>query len=190
LPRIPYLQDDQIGPADLVAAIRQRRGGHLLNLDRLLLYSPHAAAGWNHLMGAVRAQLALEPKLSEMAMCAVATLNQAHYEFHHHAPELLKAGGTAEQVQALGDVAQALTRHDLFDRREMAVLRVAAHMTQGVQVPLDAMTELNLTLGDERLVFETVLTVAAYNMVSRIIVALGVEPEAHAQPAHLPPPTL
>ena len=38
--RLPLLIDDQVGPPDLVAAIRQRRGGDLLALDRLLLHSP------------------------------------------------------------------------------------------------------------------------------------------------------
>src|SRR3990167_5642943 len=44
MPRLPLLTDDQVGPPDLVAAIRQRRGGDLLDLDRLLLHSPAFAA--------------------------------------------------------------------------------------------------------------------------------------------------
>ena len=44
--RLPQLTDDQVGPPELVAAIRQRRGGHLLELDRLLLHSPAFATGW------------------------------------------------------------------------------------------------------------------------------------------------
>ena len=47
MPRIPYLPADIAEPAELVAAIRKRRGGELINLDRLLLYSPPVAAGWN-----------------------------------------------------------------------------------------------------------------------------------------------
>src|SRR5438874_2561998 len=45
---ISYLSDDQVGPPDLVSAIKSRRaGGKLLNLDRILLHSPNFAKGWN-----------------------------------------------------------------------------------------------------------------------------------------------
>ena len=46
MPRLPYKTDEEAGPADLVAAIRQRRGGRLANLDRVLLHSPAFARGW------------------------------------------------------------------------------------------------------------------------------------------------
>ena len=35
--RIPQVPDTQLGPVDVVEAIRKRRGGTLLNLDRMLL---------------------------------------------------------------------------------------------------------------------------------------------------------
>jgi len=47
MPRIPYLTDDQVGPPALVAAIRARRNGPLVELDRILLHSPAVAEGWN-----------------------------------------------------------------------------------------------------------------------------------------------
>ena len=37
-------------------------------------------------------KLSLSPRLRELAMCGVAVLNGAEYEFHHHAPEFVKAG--------------------------------------------------------------------------------------------------
>ncbi|MEN9330896.1 MAG: hypothetical protein RLZZ484_2084, partial [Pseudomonadota bacterium] len=37
-------------PADLVEAIRARRGGKLLNLDHVLLWSEPIARGWNIFM--------------------------------------------------------------------------------------------------------------------------------------------
>ena len=59
---IPYQPQDLAEPRDLVAAIRARRGGRLLNLDRMLLHSPPLARGWNGYMGAVRTELAVSPK--------------------------------------------------------------------------------------------------------------------------------
>ena len=41
-------------PADLVGAIRKRRGGELLKLDRMLLHSPALAEGWNVYLGKIR----------------------------------------------------------------------------------------------------------------------------------------
>ena len=57
MPRIPYKTDAEAGPPELVAAIRKRRGGRLGALDRLLLYSPPLATGWNEMMGRVRNEL-------------------------------------------------------------------------------------------------------------------------------------
>jgi AhpD family alkylhydroperoxidase len=73
-----------------------------LNLDRTLLRSPPFAQGWNTHLGAVRRELSLSARLRELAVCAVAVLNDADYELQQHAPELLRAGGTADQLQELG----------------------------------------------------------------------------------------
>ena len=70
--RLPYVAADVAEPAELVAAIRKRRGGRLLNLDRMLLHSPALAAGWNAYLRAVRSELSLDPMLRELAMCGVA----------------------------------------------------------------------------------------------------------------------
>ena len=174
MPRLPYLSDAQIGDSPLVAAIRERRGGALLNLDRLLLHSPPVAAGWNQLLGAVRTQLDVSPRLRELAICAVAVLNDAPYEFHHHAPVFMRAGGSKEQVDALADVEAALADEGLFDGTERAVLRLALEMTNSVHVSDETAAALKATLGEDRHVFELVTTVAAYNMVSRLLAALHI----------------
>ena len=181
--RLPYKPDAAAGPEEIVAAIRERRGGTLLNLDRQLLYSPPLAVAWNRMMGTVRTGLAVPARLREIAICAVATLNGAPYEFHHHAPELLAAGGSEAQVESLGDVDAAATRTDLFDRGELAALRLAVDMTRTVRVGDAVFEEARAALADDSILVELVATIAAYNMVSRVIVALGIEPEqASAKP--------
>ena len=178
MPRLPYKPDAAAGPEEIVAAIRARRGGTLLHLDRQLLYSPALAVAWNGMMGTVRTGLALPARLREIAICAVATANGAPYEFHHHAPVLLAAGGSAAQVETLGDVDAALERTDaVFDAAERATLRLAVEMTRSVQVADATFDAARAALGDDALVVELVATIAAYNMVSRVIVALGIEPE-------------
>ena len=104
---IDYQPMDLAEPAELVAAIRKRRGGKFINLDRMLLHSVPIAEGWNHYIGAIRNHLSLDPKLRELGMCGVAVLNGAEYEFIHHAPPFKEAGGTPEQVEALRLLGQS-----------------------------------------------------------------------------------
>jgi alkylhydroperoxidase family enzyme len=177
VPRIPYVPEDDAGPEAVVAPIRARRGGSLLHLDRQLLHSPPLALGWNELMGAVRTRLALPAALREIAICAVATINRAPYEFHHHAPLLRAAGASEAQVDALRDVDRALADPNLFDAAERATLALAIEMTRSVEVDEATFAAARAGLGDDRQVVELVGTIAAYNMVSRVIVALGIEPE-------------
>ena len=66
--RLAYIPSDIAELREIVDAMRARRGGTLLNLDRMLLHSPPVAMGWNRMMGAVRGDLALSPKLKELAM--------------------------------------------------------------------------------------------------------------------------
>ena len=174
--RIPYVSADLAEPREIVDAVRARRGGSLLNLDRMLLHSPELARGWNAHLGAVRTRLSLPASLRELAMCVVAVLNGAEYEFIHHAPLFIEAGGSQAQVDALRDPQRAASDTGLFDARERAALQVAIQMTRSVQVDDTAFEALAARLPRQALV-EFIATVATYNMVSRFLVALGVEPE-------------
>jgi alkylhydroperoxidase family enzyme len=177
MPRVPYLPQDLAEPAALIDAIRTRRGGRLLHLDRMLLHSPPLAAGWNGFLKAVRTELELDPRLRELAICAVAALNGAHYEFHHHAPEFLRAGGTAAQAEALHAPERAAHLDDLFDDTARAALRLTIEMTRQVAVSDATFEGARAALGDRGAV-ELVAVIATYNMVSRFLVALGITPEA------------
>jgi AhpD family alkylhydroperoxidase len=175
VPRVPYKPHDLAEPKDLIDSIRARRGGNLLNLDRVLLHSPPFARGWNAFLREVRATLALPPKLRELAMCAVAVLNGAEYEFHHHAPELLKAGGTAIQLEALRRLGASPLDADAFDPTEQAVLQLTVEMTRNVQVTDGTFSAARSVLLDDRQMVELVGVISAYNMVSRFLVALQIE---------------
>jgi alkylhydroperoxidase family enzyme len=177
VPRLPYKPHDAAGPEEVVAPIRARRGGTLLNLDRQLLHSPPLALGWNALMGAVRTELELPARLREIAICVVATVNRAPYEFHHHAPLLRAAGASEAQVEALADVDRALAAAGLFDSAERATIRLALEMTRSVEVAEPTFATARGALADDRQLVELIGTIASYNMVSRVIVALGIEPE-------------
>jgi alkylhydroperoxidase family enzyme len=175
---IPYQPMDLAEPAELVAAIRQRRGGQFINLDRMLLHSTPIAEGWNHFIGEIRNNLSLDPKLRELAMCGVAVLNGAEYEFFHHAPPFIKAGGTEAQVQALRLIGQPSFPTEIFSAVENDAAALTFQMTRNIQVDGVLMKRLQSALGNTNTV-ELVSVVAAYNMVSRFLIALDVNPEDH-----------
>ena len=65
----------------------------------------------------------------------------------------------------------------MFDAAERAVLALAVEMTQNVEVSPATMASIRAALPEDRHVVEIVAVIATYNMVSRFLVALGVEPE-------------
>jgi alkylhydroperoxidase family enzyme len=174
MPRIPYVNEDDPRIGELVGSIKARRKGKLINLDRMLLHSPPFAQGWNALLGAVRRNLQLSPRVRELAICAVARLNDAGYEWYQHAPEFLDAGGPQAQLDALDDVDAAARDAALFDEAERAALQLTLEMTRGVKVSDATLGRARKLFGDRQLT-ELVGTIATYNMVSRFLVALGVD---------------
>ncbi|MEI6704933.1 MAG: carboxymuconolactone decarboxylase family protein, partial [Deltaproteobacteria bacterium] len=150
MPRIKYQPEDIAKPEDLVSSIRARRGGTLLNLDRMLLHSPPFAKGWNEFLREVRNGLSLAPKLRELAICGVAVLNGAEYEFHHHSPEFIKAGGTMPQLEAIRSFGAETCEMDLFDPSERAVLRLTLEMTRSVKVSDSTFAAAQAALPDEQ----------------------------------------
>jgi alkylhydroperoxidase family enzyme len=176
--RLPLLTDAQVGPPELVAAIRQRRGGDLIDLDRLLLHSPAFALGWNEFMGRVRTALSVPPLLKELAMCGVAALNGADFEMHHHAPLYLAAGATEAQLAALHRLGAetGVAADPVFDATQQAVLALVVEMTRQVQVSEATFARARAALGSDQAMFETIGVIAAYNMVSRILVASNLRP--------------
>ena len=171
---IPYIDEAKAGPPDLIEAIRARRGGKLLNLDRMLLHSPNFTKGWNTMFAAIRGQLALPGKLRELPIMAIAVLNKADYEWVQHEPEFIKAGGTKEQLAALKTLK---ADPKLFDAAELAALQLTVEMTRDVQVKQATLDKVRSLLPDQQ-VIELVGTIAGYNMVSRFLLATGVETES------------
>lgn len=174
MPRIPLQPAELAEPAAIVDAIRARRGGTLLELDRMLLYSAPLAEGWNALLGNIREHLHVAPRLRELAMCTVAVINQADYEFAAHAPLYLAAGASQAQLDAIqADPIAAGANEALFGPLDAAAIALTVEMTRNVQVSEHTFQRIAAHLPDKELV-ELIATVAAYNMVSRFLVATGI----------------
>lgn len=179
--RIPDWTPEQLPqPQALVDDILERRGGALLNLDKALLWSEPVAAGWNVYMRNVRTGLSTSRQLCELGICTVALLTGAHYEYHHHAPDFLKAGGTQAELDALQRAVNANPAYGVSDQSldEMSqwVVQYAAQMTQRVKVEDALFKQLQSRLSNTEIV-ELTTAIAAYNMVARLLVALQITPE-------------
>jgi alkylhydroperoxidase family enzyme len=156
----------------LVAAIEKRRGGALIDLDRALLWSEPLARGWNTYLGAVRREVSVSPRLKEIAICTVARETGAQYEFDHHWPEYVRAGGDDAMRPHIQDPDSATT-DTRFTGDERLAIRYALTMTRNVRVP-DSLFKLMRERFSTTELVELTAAIATYNMVARFLVALEV----------------
>jgi alkylhydroperoxidase family enzyme len=190
--RIPaWTAEQKAQPAELVNAILARRGGAFINLDTALLWSEPLARGWNVYLKAVRSELPTDWRLRELGICTVALLTGAAYEYKHHAPDFITAGGTQPQLDALQVYAagvlaafHANTRQSpvapqspAFTALDALVVQYAAQMTLTVKVDDAVIAGLKAHFNTTELV-ELTSAIATYNMVARFLVALDVNPES------------
>ena len=154
--------------AEIEARILAERGRVSL-LYQVLLNSAPIAAGWERMLTAVRNQSGVPADLRELAILRVAVLNRASFEFDAHVPHAESAGVAAAKIAAVRETPLP----DLFSERERQVLELSDAMTRDIEVP-DALMARLKTAHDDRGLVELVATIAAYNMVSRFLVALQV----------------
>ncbi len=160
---------------ELLDTIRARRGGKFINLDLALLWSEPLARGWNAYVGAVRRELTVSPRLKEIAICVVARLTGAEYEFTHHCPEYVRAGGDERLRGHLADPDKAVNDSAFSDDERLA-MRYASAMTRTIEVPDALFEEIRARFSPTEIV-ELTAAIATYNMVARFLVALEVPKE-------------
>jgi len=179
--RLPYVDPTDPttfqapGEAAIVERVRARRAPRPLQaLDLTLLHSPAVADGWNSFLGAIRTKTSLSDDVREIAICRVAVINEAWYEWSHHAP-LAKAGGVSDEgLEILGDEKLlGKTSGSEFTPKQWAVVAYTDAMTEDVSVKQEVFDELKTHFSEQEVV-EITATVAAYNCVSRFLVALDV----------------
>lgn len=168
--RLPYPDPTAPELAPLVARITAERG-KVLNLYRMLLHSPVIAEGWLKLFTAIRHQATLPGAIRELVILRIAVINRADYEFGQHLPIALREGVTEAEVAALksGDFAG-------FDAKTRAVLALCDAMTTDVHVS-DAVFQDAARHFTHQEMVELVATVAGYNLVSRFLEAVAIDPE-------------
>lgn len=199
--RLPYVNDTDLDAfsapdKEVVARVTERRAPRPLQpLDRTLLHSPAVADGWNSFIGAVRTKTSLDDDVREIAICRVAVCNEAWYEWAHHAP-LAKAGGvTDDGMMILEESVLSGKKGPGLTEKQWAVVHYTDAMTRDVAVKDDIFAELKKHFSAQEVVEVTatvchlpaklidggsrkffakslLIQVAAYNCVSRFLVAL------------------
>ena len=154
--------------AEIERKIEHERGA-ISVLYQALLNSAPLAAGWEAMLTAIRSRSSVPAGLRELMILRVAVLNRATFEFAAHLPHAQQAGIAAEKIEAVRQAPIA----DIFSDDERLVLALTDAMTRDIVVP-DAVFERLRQRFDARALVEVVATVAAYNMVSRFLVALNI----------------
>jgi AhpD family alkylhydroperoxidase len=170
--RLPYPTEQALAASQTVVDRIVRERGSLMNLYRMLLHAPPIAEGWRALLTAIRQQSTLPGRIRELVILWIGVRNGAGYEVQAHTRIGLAEGLARAQIDALA----AWRASPLFDERERAALAYAESMTDDVHVPQAVFDDVRARF-DERQVVELSVTVAAYNMVSRFLESVGVDPD-------------
>lgn len=171
------LIDEESHPelAELIARIRGARG-RLLNIYRMMLHSPPLASAWLDFNSTVRGKTEVDGQSRELAVMRVAILNGVDYILRAHGPNYaLKEGLTPAQVDALADWGPS----SLFSDKQRALLAYVDAMTRDIDVP-DAVFARLRDHYSERQTVELTTLIGAYNMLTRVLKALKIDPEPSA----------
>jgi 4-carboxymuconolactone decarboxylase len=167
--RVPFIQPGTRPElAEIERTILAERG-RVSILYQALLNSPPVASGWERLLTAVRNQNSLPADLRELMIIRVAVLNGADFELQAHIPHALAAGMAQAKIDALQQAVPAA----VFTETEQLLIDLTDAMTRHVSVPAAIMERMQ-ALFDARGLLDAVATVASYNMVSRLLVALDI----------------
>ena len=142
-------------------------------LDLTFLHNPRIAEGFSFLMGAVRRHSKLDPVIREIAICYVAVLNGASYEWKAHAPIALDAGLKRNALEVILKGEAGNWDLDILNEEQIDVLEFTRQSTRDIKVDTELIERLKRSLS-ERQVVELAMTVASYNMVSRFLVGLDI----------------
>ena len=185
--RVPYAP--KVAPTEEAKPVYERIAARrnprpLIPLDLALLHNPSVADGWSSFIGAIRTKTSVPDTLKELAIARIAALNGAVHEWDVHAALAVKAGVSREVMSVVfehpfvGRGAEHQSNSNSkglkkLSREERAVLEYTDQMTIGVHVEDGVAEALKGFLSDTQVV-ELTATVAAYNCVSRFLVALDV----------------
>jgi alkylhydroperoxidase family enzyme len=163
------------GEKDILEAVKSRRGAAgLLPLDYALLHSYPIAKGWHQLFSAIRTETNLSPDILQLAICRVALHCGAQIPWKAYLANLTELDGMTNEKLEVVETRDPSSQGALSDL-QWVVLRYADAMTTRVVIEEALFREIQRSGLDERQIVELTATIAAYNFVSRFLVALDVD---------------
>lgn len=150
--------------------------GRVSPLYQVLLNSPAVAHGWEQMLSAIRNHNSLSAAVRELVILRVAVLNQAPYEFEAHEPIARAAGvsaGAIACIQSDSPLTMPVGAQTDLTAAEHAAIRLTDAMTRDITVPDALYDEVRQHFTTQNQL-DLVATIAAYNMVSRLLVALKI----------------
>jgi alkylhydroperoxidase family enzyme len=171
--RVPYLNQDDLGPDDQVLLDRP------VNIFRAMTHSPKGARAFARQGNYLLARSKLDRRLRELAIIQVGYATNAPYEYSHHIEIGRQNGVTDDDIRAIAEeTAGRETRLPPLDR---AVLSAARELTNDVSLSDETFAALEGALDREHLI-DLFLTISFYNGVVRTLAALKVDVEDHYLP--------
>jgi AhpD family alkylhydroperoxidase len=165
-----------VDPADMSeddARVVVRSGG--LNVFRALANAPTLLRPWMRLGHRILAETELDPRLREMVILYVGTLQNCRYEVAQHEPIALSLGARDTEVAAVlrGD----LSGLGADDRTVLELVAAAVREASAEEAEVAAVRDI---LGDRGLV-ELMMTVASYMGLAALLNVLDVDVDEEAR---------
>lgn len=175
MPRIAYVEPEEAAKsARLVYEQLEKQMGMVPNVVKILGRSGSVTQAMGTMLDVYFNQLAIPPKLREMAYLTVARHNGCSYCQGHHVPMGRKAGLSDAQIEELDPSG---FESEAFNAGERAVIRFAYETSRDVEASDEAFEALKQHYSADEIT-EIAFVVAAANFIQRIGKNLGVELES------------
>ncbi|KAB5588185.1 Carboxymuconolactone decarboxylase [Ceratobasidium theobromae] len=166
-----------VGVSEVADEVRRQQHGELRELDKVLLNSEPFTQGWQAMFSQIRYNSTVPGDIREIMILRVAALEGAAYEWRLHEDIGRKEGLTTEQLLLIRD--STFSPHGRkpspFTEAQLAAIAFTDASTRNAHIPDSIFREFKKHMKTDRQVVEATLTVAGYNMVARILIALNVD---------------
>ncbi|CAE6464086.1 unnamed protein product [Rhizoctonia solani] len=171
------------GTNPLADSIRAQQNGTLRALDMALLNSPQFTIGWNAFFRQIRYNSTVPGDIRELSILRIAALQGAAYQWQQHESVGRSEGLTSAQLKLIRDptFSPYASSVSLFNAKQIAALKFADASTRNSHVYDEVWGGLAKQFPNSQQITELVLTVGAYNLVSRFLLAVSVDGVAEMQ---------
>ncbi|CUA74870.1 carboxymuconolactone decarboxylase [Rhizoctonia solani] len=153
-----------------------------------LLNSPQFTIGWNAFFRQIRYNSTVPGDIRELSILRIAALQGATYQWQQHESVGRSEGLTSAQLKLIRDPAfspYGTSAPSSFNAKQIAALKFADASTKNSHVYDDVWNGLAKQFPNAQQITELVMTVSAYNLVSRFLLAVSVDGVAEMQVPYL-----